>query len=238
MANTVLTQFSKAVKDTIALSFARSARDNCDRSCRLWSACYAMRIERIYRGLNAKLGRHARLSPTTLVNRAIVEIESKPLRYRWARLSVDGSLPSRGKMSARQWQAFCKALRQLILLGINRGARWHIPVESMAKARSYRKALEGTGVVVRRTSQAPTIEKLLESNDCRSWVVAEKLHNGCVTRDQTRRNTELAFEYARRTRESGESAVVCAAIWSDSHCGECTACSDARVKVVYYPFHS
>lgn len=230
----VLTSFSKAVPGHIAVSFARSARDNCDTACRIWDQCYASRIERIYPTLERKLGRHYRSGPTAVARRATAEIKRRE-SIPWARISVDGSLPPRAKV--RNWNAYKAALREMISAAQLRGARWHIPVESFAKARTYRAALSGLGVVVRRTSQAMHLADVLGASDPISWIVG-RIHAGAVSREETRRNTELAYDYARQAREAGKTAVVCPAVARNNQCGKCTACADHRVDIVFYPFHA
>lgn len=232
---TVFTTFGKAVSDSFGLSFSLSADKQCD-ACRLWECCYASRLERRYGELREKLRKHYRNGPIWVVNRAIAQLPDKPIR--WARLSVDGSLPRLGSMPAKRRRIFVDRLRELVAKATALGAKWHIPVESMNKARSYRAALRGLGVVVRRTSQARTLRELLQSRDHVSWAVAERIHNACVRKGETRRNTALAFAYAREIRSNGRSCVVCPAIASNAKCGSCTACADSRVDVVLYPFHA
>lgn len=232
---TVFTDFSKAVKDSVGLSFSRSARDNCDTGCRLWDACYASRIERIYTGLNAKLAKHYKRGPLYVVNRAIAELGDR--RLKWARLSVDGSLPPKSSMPTHRWRLFTKRLRHLVTMLLERGAKIHVPVESLSRARAYRKALQGLGVVVRRTSQSKRLSAVIRQTDPRAWVVAKRIHRGHVSREEKQENISTAYRYAAEIRRHGQTAVVCPAIAGDSKCGQCTACADACVDVVLYPFH-
>jgi len=119
------------------------------------------------------------------------------------------------------------------------GAKWHVPVETPGKARTYRAALAGLGVVVRRTSQARSVRELIATaHDSCSWIVtAIPFHGGAVTKKQKQENIDLAFEVAGDLRDAGKTAGVCPAIWSHSKCGQCTMCADDRVDVVLYPFH-
>jgi len=233
------TMFSKAVPSHIGLSFSTSGEgdtSNCDSRCRLLELCYAVRLERIYKTLNAKLSRHHRIGAIDLVAQALEALKDKPLK--WARLSVDGSLPKRGQFSREQWSIFSRLLRELVQRAIDLGASWHIPVESRSKARSYRAALKDLPVVVRRSDQSRTIAGLLKSDDCRSWVaVADELHSGCVTQDEKNRNTAYARQCAAQCRAAGQTAVVCPAVAGSSHCGDCTACASGLVDIVLYPFH-
>jgi len=233
------TMFSKAVPEHFGLSFSTSGEgttSNCDSRCRLLELCYAVRLERIYKSLNEKLSRHHRTGAIDLVAQAIEALKDKPLR--WARLSVDGSLPKREQFSREQWSIFCRLLRELVQRALDLGAKWHIPVESKSKARSYRAALKGLPVVVRRSDQSRTVAGLLKSDDARSWVaVADELHSGCVTQSEKDRNTAYARQCALQCRTAGQTAVVCPAVAGSSHCGDCTACASDLVDIIFYPFH-
>jgi len=234
MRKTVFTTAGKLVDDSIALSFSESAKQNCD-DCRLWKACYASRLERIYKDLRLKLRRHFRNGGTWVVNRAIAQMGDSPIR--WARMSVDGSLPNRWRFNAREWSMFVKRLRVLVRAAMERGAKWHVPVESSGKARSYRVALEGLGVVVRRTSQSARFGAVLRQDDHRAWVVAERIHKGHVSSAEKKRNVCEAYRLAKVAREAGVSTVVCGAIAGDTKCGQCTACAEPLVELILYPFH-
>ena len=234
MANfKVFTVFAKAIKGGLGLSFAPSAGENCSLSCRLRDACYASRIERIYSGLSVKLRRHYVMGPIAVLRGAMLEL---PQRIPWLRFCVDCGLPARGDMSAAQWREYSSLMRWITHLAMDRGAKIHLPVESHNKARSYRAMIPD--IVVRRSSQVSTIAQLRREKDPRSWVVARRIHNGCVTQNATHENIELARQYAQLIRASGQTCVVCPAIAGNSKCGQCTACADSRVSVVLYPFHA
>ena len=159
-------------------------------------------------------------------------------RLRWARLAVDGSLPRR-KDLGHGWAGFAARLRKLVTQATKLGAAWHVPVESMAKARLYRQALKGLGVVVRRTSQAATLSQVIKESDPRAWVVSTVELNGQpINRPKLEENIKAAKAAADEIRRKGQTAVVCPATASDSKCGKCTACSSAAVDVILYPLHS
>lgn len=243
-AYSVFTMFSKAVNDHIGLSFSRSAgtkkeRSNCDPSCKLWKACYASRIERVYKSLDAKLRRHYEMGPVGVLVRAIADLKPAPIR--WARFSVDGSMPKLSTLPRNTRAVFRRLLREFIVQAQALGADWHIPVESVDKAREYRAALSGLGVTVRRTSQRDTLAQVLQSKDPRAWVCADPstgIHNGCVTKSEEARNIEFVHECASVARAAGQSCAVCPAIWRDSKCGDCRACASGLVDLIIYPFHA
>ena len=241
-AYSVFTMFSKAVPEHVGLSFSRSAdtgdegASNCDKSCKLWNMCYASRIERIYRDLDAKLRRHYELGPVGVMVRAVADLKPRPIR--WARLSVDGSLPRLRTMKRETRTLFLRLLRQWLAAVKVLGAKVHIPVESWPKAREYRRALKSSGIVVRRTDQSDTIEQCLESTDHRAFVVARAgIHSGCVNKAEKADNIAYARECAVKARDAGQTCVACPAISGTSLCGKCTACADDLVDLVIYAFH-
>ena len=147
------TLFKKGVRDSLALSFARSASAFCSTKCRLRECCYASRMERIFVGLNIKLDRHYEAGVADTIENAISELPSKPIP--WFRFCVDGSLPARSDVSAREWRSIGHAMRRLVGILRERDVPIHLPVESLGKARSYRAMLPK--IVVRRSSQAGTV---------------------------------------------------------------------------------
>lgn len=232
----VFSDVSKLVQDSIAVSFGPSGDStNCDKSCRVFENCYAIRSERLYPPLQAKLERHQRRGALWVIRKAIATMPAGSLR--WARLNVDGSLPDKSKFSRARWERFAASLRDLVEKAQGRGARWHIPVETVAKARAYRAALRGLGVTVRRSSQVGSVAQLLKSKDARSWIAGDVNYRGVVTKRIKAKNTRLAFEAADQIRSAGQSCVVCPAIAGSSKCGRCLACADHAVDVVLFPFH-
>jgi len=189
----------------------------------------------MYTDLEKKMLNHYMHGPVWVLNKALAQLPNRFIP--WARLSVDGALPAKSDMEPKRWKVYVRKLRELVAKCSARGAKWHIPVETMGKARTYRKELRGLGVVVRRSSQARTVKKLLSENDTRSWIAATEIHKGCVNNSEKARNVELAQSVATEARKHNISAVVCPAITSDSQCGKCTACSNESVQLVVYPFH-
>ena len=216
----ILSRFKKGVKESRALSFGLSAKSLCDKSCRMLKEgfCYAETPERLYKHYHTKLVRHRKIRPENLVRLATKEVNSS---LKWFRFSVSGSLPS--KSTVKNWAAYSSAIRELCVKLRNNGTLIHMPVESIGKARSYRKIL-GDILTVRRTVQ--TLPSLLKSKDCVAYVV------GSVP-GKAELETKLLANRLRKTR----SVVICPAIIGDSKCGKCTACASSKVDVVLYPLH-
>jgi len=97
------------------------------------------------------------------------------------------------------------------------GAKWHIPVETMNKARSYRSLLKGTGVVVRRTSQSNNLSDLIQGRDHRAWVVANRIHSGGIRKDEKEANIALAHIVAEQIRGTGQTAVYLSIFLNSIH---------------------
>lgn len=213
----VLTKFSKGIKNSAALSFSRSATVNCDKGCRqLGNGCYAERVENQYKSYGRKLVRHSRTLPENLLRLALQEVGGRKLS--WFRFSVSGSFPPAARI--KNPAAFRSALRELVTHLLERGILIHIPIESFAKANMLRGILSDLPVVIRRSCQS--LRDLLKSEDTVSWV---------VPRDQN------PDEIADRLRSMGRSTVICPAIVGESKCGKCKACASPLVDIILYPKH-
>lgn len=215
--SSVLTKFSKGIKESAALSFSRSASKNCSPGCKqLNNGCYAETVEKRYKDYGLKLIRHGRTAPHNLLYLALAEVQRRKLS--WFRFSVSGSLPPVSRI--RDKVRFAASLKELCSFLISNGALIHLPVESYPKAVMVRKILAGLPVVVRRSCQS--LSGLLKSKDSVSWVVPK--------------GTDVK-KLADSIRESGKSVVVCPAIISSSKCGQCKACANKFVDIVLYPKH-
>lgn len=227
----ILSRFSKGIRQSRALSFAPSASFNCEKTCKqIHGACYALQPEKQYRNYGRKLIRHALTPPANLVNLARYEL-TQTKKIKWFRLSVSGSVPSKGQVNKEQWGKFATSLRGIVQDLLSREVKIHFPVESFNKARTYRSILKGLPVVVRRTIQSP--KGLNSFNDHCAYVVGDKpgIHN-----------VSAAFKLADALRQEGKTVVVCPAIngvskFGKSKCGLCTACSSEKVSLVIYPLH-
>lgn len=220
---TILSRFSKGIKQSAALSFGLSAKTLCDKSCQMLKRglCYAEKPELRYKDYYRKLIRHRRMNPVSLLGGASKEVSG--LSLKWFRFSVSGSVPS--KHQVKNWNSYKGGFRLLCEQLLLRGVKIHLPVESMNKARSYRAILQGLPIVVRRTIQN---KKELESfTDNCAYVIGEKPGN----------NSAAAFTLAKELRQLGKTSVVCPAVIGDSKCGRCTACSSDKVDLIIYPLH-
>lgn len=223
----VLTKFSKGIKNSAALSFGLSASDLCDDSCRQKSGdCYALGPESQYKDYGKKLRNHMRAAPHNLVYRALNEIMTKRKSPDWFRLSVSGSIPARSSFTLPSWKKFTKSVVELCDYLTQSGCKIHIPVETMGKARSWRTVLSGTDIVVRRSIQSDRLKDVINSKDHTSWVCGEK-----------NKGLPEALKSAETLRIKNKTVVICPAIVGDSKCGKCTACAEPLVDVVLYPKH-
>ncbi len=220
---TVLSEFSKGIKKSAALSFSRSASKNCDDICsQKGGDCYALRPESMYRAYGKKLNRHGRTKPFNLISLAKYEVSRKTIS--WFRFSVSGSIPSKNTLSKKDWAKLTNILGDFCSFLINRNIKIHFPVESMNKARSYRNILKDS-VIVRRTIQDK--RNLADFQDHCAYVVGDTPNPG---------NAALAIELAKIIRRRKKTVVVCPAIVGNSKCGKCTACAEP-VDLILYPKH-
>lgn len=221
---TVLTKFSKGVKNSRALSFGLSEIHNCDTACRqMFNGCYATSFEKMYKDYNAKLKRHHRILPHNLVYRAMNELMAMKKPPVWFRFSVSSSLPRKSSLSKHEWGLFRAALQDFANYCNKYNIKVHIPVESYNKARTYRSVFDEFGITVRRSAQDLNWRRaLLKNDDAKSYVVEDE---------------QSSEEIMKECRKEGLTVVNCPAIISDSKCGRCTSCADSRVDVILYEKH-
>lgn len=238
---TVLGSFGKGTEGSIALNFATSGGSNCDTDCRYHprstnpdaasevARCYAAACENRHdrQALLAKLQRHEATDAADIIDAASAEMDRKSWKTPWFRFSAFGSVPSSVPSNFR------KFIERLVSAGIP----IHFPVETLRKAETYRMALAGIRVAVR------------ESITCASeWT---RNTSGPVSivagsmKDSPRKRVTLAKEMAeRRSLATGRRVIVCPSVaamhlrvkHTSAKCGNCTACANPDVDIVY-PVH-
>ena len=230
--NSVLTQFSKGVKTSRALSFNLAGSRFCDSRCKLKGAgCYAYQPQKQYKGYRAKLKRHGQMNPANLVNLARYEANNIK-NLSWFRFSVSGSVPAKSAINRKWWREFIRVFRDLCSELNAHNVPIHLPVESIEKARTYRSILRGLPIVVRRTIQDK--RNLANFNDCAAYVVGDRAG---------KHNVGEAFRLAEEIRQTGKTVVVCPAIEGvsqsgiKSKCGGCKSCSHKLVDLVIFSRH-
>ena len=223
-----LSVFGKGAPGSVGLSFAPSASAHCSRRCPHYGTrCYAERLEARYSKLAAKLERHHAQGFERTCRDALAELEAGkgsgfvPI---WFRFSVCGSFP------AQPTPEDVRALRALVEWLNAHRVPIHLPIETRAKATRYRRALRGLGVTVRES--ATSERRARTAPGPVSWVTV-----GGGVPD--------AKKAARaRTRATGRKCIVCPAVAAKklngdverAKCGNCTACADPAVDVIY-PSH-
>lgn len=246
----VLGKFDKGIPGSTTLSFCSSAGVYCETSCRFHPdstdpdpdrKCYAVRTEnRPDRGnLKPKLERNSEVGPETVTRLARLEIERKVLTgtpVPWFRISTFGSAPGPEQATP----AFIEALKDLLEFTENHDIPTHFPVESEAKAQFYREQL-GWRAVVRESCQND--ERFLTAAGAVSVAAG---HRSMSCKDRLVHARNLA---KLRTTLTGRKAVICPAVAAHrnyldrpkasqarSKCGNCTACAQPHVDVIY-PLH-
>jgi len=237
----ILGGFGKATKGAVSLNFGRSGGENCDDSCpyhpRSTSAhasveaarCYAATCEsRVDRQqLAAKLDRHESTAAAALIDAARVEFAKKAARgvVPWFRFSSFGSVP---KTVPANFRALCLEV-------IAAGTPIHLPVEESPKVSRYLAAV-GDIVAVRASVAAAYFNAY--DGACSTVI-------GSMADDSPRERVALAVKAAKaRTAASGRKCVVCPAVAAThlrtkskaAKCGNCCACADSSVDIVY-PVH-
>ena len=232
---TVLSSFGKAVSAARARSFCPSGGANCATSCRHHPRyrgsnpgprCYAVRMEARRGGnIQQKLARHGKTSPDELLATAAPDLDRHGWRLPWFRFSVSGSVPARVP----------SGLRRFVSRLVKAGTPVHLPIEAARKATRNRNALEGTGIAVRESCQH--WRRWRNAPGPSSYVAGYGLPMA--------ERVDAAKQAAKdRTARTGRACIVCPAAAcgvnrkpSDTaKCGNCTACADPAIDVVY-PAH-
>jgi hypothetical protein len=218
----ILGEFGKGIKGSYHLSFGMSAGKHCLNSC-IHKAmdCYAVKTERFRSALGKKQERHENTHPTLLVNRAIMEVQTKKA-IPWFRFSSFGSAPNK---TVARGKGFVAAMVRLS--GLLDPRKTHFPVESKSKAEFYRRILPA--FTIRESLQS---KKRLQDFNKQASIVVGEWSQTPLERAETARATAREV---KRTR--GKTAVVCPAVVSNSKCGQCTACASPLVDLVVYPLH-
>ena len=229
---TIHKKVSKLVDDSYAASFGNSAGSGesfCDKSCRLWTLCYASKLEKVRVNVREALSKALKAGAIPLLQSIM---DRMPRRFTWMRWSVFGSVPSSADLGDK-WPQFAAMFREANKMAVESGALVHLPVESKAKAKELRDVLVGLPIVVRRSDQSDTVADMIKSTDHRSYVVGE--HKFRPSEEDKARNKELSRKAAKRIRATGQTAVECP--FPRLKCGQCRACADPRVDVVLYAYH-
>lgn len=240
----ILGGFSKARKGSKALNYGESGGPDCDTDCAMHPEstsaharpddvrCYAWKLEKRpdRKSLSNKLHRHQLYNRESLTALALQEVRKSPVvgkgKIPWFRFSSFGSVPGEVPKYFRQ---LCEELER-------RGIDTHLPVESYAKARKYRKVLKGLNIAVRRSCQSTSL------------FIRASIHNnplsvvvGSMKQTPRERVAESKRVAKLRTLRTGKPTIVCPAIaamhlrtGSDkAKCGWCTACADEEYDIVY-----
>ncbi len=242
----VLGTFTKATDGARALSYAPSGGSNCSTACPYHpetesrfavehgARCYAARCERRPDRLSlaAKLEVHEALGADSVTAAAIRELDRRRAGFRlpWFRFSPFGSVPD--QIPAR-FVDLCRELHDA-------GTPIHLPIEDRERTERYADALPFVAV---RWS--------IPAGDGVSWgtyLGPASTVAGSMDVPPMDRLAEAKRVARERTEATGRRAIVCPAVASSTYrkrgrnvhavkCGECTACADASVDVVY-PAHA
>jgi len=233
--------FGKGNDNSHAINFNTSAGADCSLKCRLnpnnkktiarkkngeaVETCYAVRNEAYRKNVGALNRLRGKTNPVTILNYATVKLST--VCNSWIRFSTHGSVPRISR--AKKTRGFIRALETFCYRMRRNNNKIHLPIEEIGKARFYRSIVEKYGFIVRLSCQSES-QAFDKNNGQRSFVVG--------TRKQSRAEREtIAYDFARKIRANGETAVVCPAIVSTAKCGDCKACASDKVDMVVYPLH-
>ena len=240
----ILGSFSKALPGGVAFNYGQSGGADCDRSCTYHPdstsphvspdtmPCYAWKGEKRWdrQRLKAKQARHQATDRDELTAGAYAEVKRRR-QISWFRFSAFGSCPAK---PPRLFRELCEHLS-------GRKIGIHLPLESWAKTRRYRKELKGLKVAVRRSCQSVRAFLRASTNENPISVVAGSLS------DTPRQRVAIALKLAaQRAQRTGRKCIVCPAVAvvhlrlvaPKAKCGAggCTGCANDQWDIVY-PAH-
>jgi hypothetical protein len=224
--------------------------------------CYAVvvesRADRVQ--LRDKLARHETLPASTIVGRALVELSRLKIHGKtlppWVRISANGAVPA--PAAALADRRFLPLLRELLAFCRTNGIPVHFPVETAEKAAFY-TAHVGDIVTIRESIQTHNMMPCTIADHARPAGAASFTAGEDVGRGSHKRKRILAAAVAAAaawSKRTGRKTIVCPAVrvsflsrykngktreenaaWRDSaKCGNCTACAQSHIDIVY-PAH-
>ena len=233
----VLSEFSKGCPGSVAVNFSTSGGCNCDKACRFHPesvhpdatySCYAARAERTTRPeAHTRYQRHERLGAAAVAAAAKVGLQKKRTRVPWLRISAFGSVP----MPKDAKPAFLAQMHEIFAWTASHGVKVHFPVESLKKTVFYRKHFPT--IVVRQSCQ--TLSEFMHADGPSAYTA------GTPAMTRVQRVWAAKYVARQRAKKSGRKTVLCPAIvasWANpgqtkAKCGNCTACAEHNVDVVY-----
>ncbi len=222
--------FSKGIEAAEAFNFSESAGPNCSTACQqlIDGKCYAENLEK-HRSNIALSGERKRVQG---VIQTCMDYISELTRLRddvipWIRISSFGSVPN--SLTPAQAAVFTEFLKESARVG----ERVHFPVETENKRSLYQSLVDEAGLdtVVRVSLQKLSLfEKYYNSETPFSlvWKHGKTLSQRIAN----------AQEFAK----AHDRVIVCPSIQTKANkgkaakCGNCTACSDKNM-VIIYPEH-
>lgn len=249
--------YSKGNEYSLSINFGLSGGKMCSKKCvhhpksvikGAPKDCYAARSERRFdrKELLKKLERHEQMDPAMVCGMAITELQEhlrKNRRIDWLRISTNGAVPEWNKCS----KLFKAQFRALLMFCKQNGILVHFPVETWEKAEGYR-SLVGDIAVVRESVHSE--EAFVNNTGACSTSTGAGL--------PLLQRIDAAKTLARdRYNWTGRCTIVCPAVTSSfrhklcndpeekqrlktvadkSKCGNCTACANGMIDIVY-PAH-
>lgn len=255
----VLGGYGKGTEFCTSLNFGRSASKDCSLGCPhnthsnvpgATKKCYAVRVELRFdrKQLREKLDRHEKMGPALVCGKAILELQEHfrlGHRIDFLRISTNGAVPEWD--SPRCTNLFKSQFRALLELAVTNGIVVHFPVETWEKAEGYR-SLVGDLIAVRESVHKE--DEFIHKEGACSTTAGDGL--------PLLQRIEAAKELARKRYEAtGRKTIVCPAVVSSfrhkmcrnqedkpklkeiaekSKCGNCKACPNKSMDIVY-PSH-
>jgi hypothetical protein len=258
-SGSVLGGYGKGTEFCTSLNFGRSASQDCSLGCPhnplsdipgAPGDCYAVRIELRFdrKQLRDKLDRHEAMGPALVCGKAILELQEHfrlGHRIDFLRISTNGAVPEWD--SPKCSNLFKKQFKVLLEFAVANGIAVHFPVETWEKAEGYR-SLVGDIVAVRESvhkenefvnkpgacattagAGLPLLQRIAAAR-----VLARKRY--AATGRKTIVCPAIAASFKHRLCRDAAEKPRLKAIADRAKCGNCDACANKAVDIVY-PAH-
>lgn len=231
MTYSILGSFSKAVPDAVAINFAPSSGVNCSDTCKVkHQGCYARNTETRKPSIHVSLERKAQDQTGYLHNltkpHTLIKLHHAP----WIRFSVFGSVPP----AARLTETDRKHL--IMLAGFCDPETTHLPVETLAKVRTYQKLGFFPRLSLGPNPSTRRIRNMLKLGIPISLIV-DPMHQAPGWTDHAKTLAKLTARKLRKIYQ--KKILVCPAIIGSAKCGQCKACNGlpSSPNIIIYPKH-
>jgi hypothetical protein len=236
MRYSIFGTFHKGKPGALAVNFSPSAADNCSVTCTLrkLGLCYSEAVEAYRPSVLRNLQAKAKDLTGYLKKLTHFDNLTKMMMAPWVRFSSFGSVPPASRLTQPQRSMLTRIAQALD------PHRTHLPVETVAKWRTYRRLGFFPRLSLGVNPSARRIRHYLTHNIPVALTVSpgnpEALEPGWTLASKIQ-----ARQVARKLRKRfpGKTIKACPAVLGSAKCGDCCLCegTEKGADLIIYPLH-